>query len=238
VSFTTPGYAGAPSSIVMPTYASAPPYAAVPNYAVAPTYNGATTYAAVPVRTYTAPSTTYAAPAMSLATASVTYASASLHASSQFSKVACSHPGFGMVTSARSGQPVPSTTTISASDEAARAAATVTATPDDSSFVEQKLRQPDVLVLFSKTYCPFVIRAKALLNSLQPRPLMDIIELDLMGQPRHGPIQQVLRQKTGSSSVPQAFVNGTYVGGCQEMEALHAQGQLLPKLRSLGCQFA
>merc|ERR1711879_627667 len=90
-------------------------------------------------------------------------------------------------------------------------------------------------VLFSKTYCPFVQKAKAVLNSLTPLPIMDIIELDIMGQPRHGPIQQALKAKTGSSTVPQAFVNGSYIGGCQEIENLHRRGQLLPQLQRLGC---
>jgi glutaredoxin 3 len=128
-------------------------------------------------------------------------------------------------------------TTVSASHEAASAAATTTVSAQDTAFVEQKLAQSNILVFFSKTYCPFVNRAKAVLNSLHPRPVMDIIELDLMGQPRHGPIQQVLRQWTGSSTVPQAFVNATYIGGCQDIESLHQQGQLVPRLRQLGCRF-
>eukprot|EP00929_Paragymnodinium_shiwhaense_P007099 TRINITY_DN11104_c0_g1_i2.p1 TRINITY_DN11104_c0_g1~~TRINITY_DN11104_c0_g1_i2.p1 ORF type:complete len:110 (-),score=31.49 TRINITY_DN11104_c0_g1_i2:316-645(-) len=101
----------------------------------------------------------------------------------------------------------------------------------------RKLSQPGVLVFFSKTYCPFVKKAKDILATLNPKPTMDVIELDLMGQPRHGPIQQALRAKTGSSTVPQAFVNGTYVGGCQELSNLQSSGQLMAKLQQLGCRF-
>lgn len=126
---------------------------------------------------------------------------------------------------------------INAADEAAQAAATIQATGSDAAFVEQKLRQQNVLVLFSKTYCPFVIKAKEVLNALRPLPVMDVIELDVMGQPRHGPIQQALRSKTGSSTVPQAFVNGSYIGGCQEIDNLHRRGELLSTLQRLGCRF-
>eukprot|EP00930_Biecheleria_cincta_P016548 TRINITY_DN1341_c0_g4_i1.p1 TRINITY_DN1341_c0_g4~~TRINITY_DN1341_c0_g4_i1.p1 ORF type:complete len:210 (+),score=29.30 TRINITY_DN1341_c0_g4_i1:203-832(+) len=128
--------------------------------------------------------------------------------------------------------------TISAAEEAAKAAATISAGPADHAFVEQKVSQRNLLVLFSKTYCPFVIKAKQVLASISPQPLMDVIELDLMGQPRHGPIQQVLRQRTGSSTVPQGFVNGQYIGGCQEICNMHAAGQLVPLLQRLGCQFS
>mmetsp|Transcript_97965 Transcript_97965/g.299426 ORF Transcript_97965/g.299426 Transcript_97965/m.299426 type:complete len:257 (-) Transcript_97965:149-919(-) len=135
--------------------------------------------------------------------------------------------------------PAPTTAVlrISGAEEAAKAAATITAAESDVAFVEDRVRQPNVLVLFSKTYCPFVNRAKDVLKALVPCPAMDVIELDLMGQPRHGPIQQALRLKTGSSTVPQAFVNGSYIGGCQEIENLQRQGQLLSTLQRLGCTF-
>ncbi|CAK9075459.1 unnamed protein product [Durusdinium trenchii] len=107
----------------------------------------------------------------------------------------------------------------------------------DYAFVTSKLQERDVIILFSKTYCPFVQKAKEVLASLRPKPVMTVIELDLMGEPRHGPIQQVLRKHTGSSTVPQAFVNGTYIGGCQEMSNLHTRGELLPMLQRLGCKF-
>lgn len=131
----------------------------------------------------------------------------------------------------------PTVLTISAGEEAAKAAATIVAGPADVAFVEEKLSQKDILVFFSKTYCPFVQKAKQVLASLSPKPVMDVIELDLMGQPRHGPIQQVLRHRTGSSTVPQGFVNGKYIGGCQEIDNLNSRGQLVSTLQQLGCRF-
>eukprot|EP00419_Tripos_fusus_P012980 CAMPEP_0172668716 /NCGR_PEP_ID=MMETSP1074-20121228/9233_1 /TAXON_ID=2916 /ORGANISM="Ceratium fusus, Strain PA161109" /LENGTH=218 /DNA_ID=CAMNT_0013485397 /DNA_START=104 /DNA_END=760 /DNA_ORIENTATION=+ len=134
--------------------------------------------------------------------------------------------------------PAPRPVIISAASEAAHAAATTSASASDTAFVESKISQPGVLVFFSKTYCPFVIKAKEILANLRPRPVMDVIELDVLGQPRHGPMQQALRAKTGSSTVPQAFVNGTYIGGCQELSSLHSAGQLMAKLQQLGCRFS
>eukprot|EP00747_Dinoflagellata_sp_TGD_P185660 gnl/TRDRNA2_/TRDRNA2_42310_c0_seq1.p1 gnl/TRDRNA2_/TRDRNA2_42310_c0~~gnl/TRDRNA2_/TRDRNA2_42310_c0_seq1.p1 ORF type:complete len:199 (+),score=34.40 gnl/TRDRNA2_/TRDRNA2_42310_c0_seq1:53-649(+) len=179
------------------------------------TYGGYGSYASAPQVMYSRPPTTYGFP------------------QTQYGTGGAPAP----TTSSMPGQ-AKTSIRISASEEAAQAAATTKASASDEAFVEEKVRQPDILVLFSKTYCPFVQKAKGILNSLHPRPVMDVIELDVMGQPRHGPIQQVLRQKTGSSTVPQAFVNGTYVGGCQEMSDLHARGELLPTLQRLGCRMS
>ncbi|CAE7624193.1 unnamed protein product, partial [Symbiodinium sp. CCMP2456] len=136
-----------------------------------------------------------------------------------------------------SAPPAAKVITISAAAEAQQAAETVTAGPGDHAFVTNQLQQKDILVLFSKTYCPFVKQAKEILNNLRPKPAMHVIELDQMGQPRHGPIQQVLRMRYGSSTVPQAFVNGTLIGGCQEISNLQGRGDLLPLLQKLGCRF-
>mmetsp|Transcript_52753 Transcript_52753/g.109901 ORF Transcript_52753/g.109901 Transcript_52753/m.109901 type:complete len:219 (+) Transcript_52753:22-678(+) len=136
-----------------------------------------------------------------------------------------------------SASPAAKVITISAAAEAQQAAETVTAGPGDHAFVTNQLQQKDILVLFSKSYCPFVKQAKEILSNLRPKPAMHVIELDQMGQPRHGPIQQVLRMRYGSSTVPQAFVNGTLIGGCQEISNLQGRGDLLPLLQKLGCRF-
>ena len=39
-----------------------------------------------------------------------------------------------------------------------------------------------------------------------------------------------LANVTGSSTVPQMFINGTPVGGCTDVEALHRSGKLAPLL--------
>jgi len=123
-----------------------------------------------------------------------------------------------------------------ASTEAAEAARKFTPSAADEAFVLEKLSQRGKIVIFSKTACPFCSHAKTLISSLFPRPLVDIVELD--GQPRHGPVQQALRRHTGTTEVPQALVNGQWVGNCQELDQQHQQGLLVPKLRLFGCGFA
>eukprot|EP00747_Dinoflagellata_sp_TGD_P207643 gnl/TRDRNA2_/TRDRNA2_81196_c0_seq1.p1 gnl/TRDRNA2_/TRDRNA2_81196_c0~~gnl/TRDRNA2_/TRDRNA2_81196_c0_seq1.p1 ORF type:complete len:209 (+),score=36.34 gnl/TRDRNA2_/TRDRNA2_81196_c0_seq1:51-629(+) len=119
--------------------------------------------------------------------------------------------------------------------EAQEAAAKYAPSPADEALVAEKLNQPNVLVVFAKSTCAFCSHAKQLLNSLSPRPVLDIVDLD--GQPRHGPVQQALRRHTGTSSVPQVLLNGKWVGNGQELDWQHQQGLLVPKLQQLGCSF-
>jgi len=41
---------------------------------------------------------------------------------------------------------------------------------------------------------------------------MEVMELDTMGEPRNGPVQQALEAISGTLSVPQVFVNGEFMG--------------------------
>ena len=55
---------------------------------------------------------------------------------------------------------------------------------------------------------------------------MVVTELDVIGEPRNGPVQQLLKKKSGRTTVPQVFVNGEFVGGDDDMKRLASAGAL------------
>lgn len=73
--------------------------------------------------------------------------------------------------------------------------------------------------------CPFCIRAKNLLT----RKGIDFIEYSIDGdEDARGKMSQ---RANGRRSVPQIFINDRHVGGCDDIHALEAQGQLDPLLQ-------
>ena len=55
---------------------------------------------------------------------------------------------------------------------------------------------------------------------------MHVLELDVMGEPRNGPVQQLLKKKSGRTTVPQVFVNDEFIGGDDDMKRLASAGGL------------
>ena len=73
--------------------------------------------------------------------------------------------------------------------------------------------------------CPFCVRAKALLD----RKGVDYTEYAIDGDER---AREAMAQRTGSGrrSVPQVFIDGQHVGGCDDLHALERGGRLDPLL--------
>ena len=61
---------------------------------------------------------------------------------------------------------------------------------------------------------------------------MVVTELDVIGEPRNGPVQQLLKKKSGRTTVPQVFVNGEFVGGDDDMKRLASAGALDAALKA------
>ena len=61
---------------------------------------------------------------------------------------------------------------------------------------------------------------------------IDVTELDVIGEPRNGPVQQLLKKKSGRTTVPQVFVNGEFVGGDDDMKRLASAGALDAALKA------
>lgn len=81
------------------------------------------------------------------------------------------------------------------------------------------------VTLYSSDYCPYCHRAKALLRA---RGVQEWEEIVVDGRPE---LRAAMAQRAGRTSVPQIFIAGQHIGGCDDLHALDARGGLLPLLR-------
>lgn len=74
--------------------------------------------------------------------------------------------------------------------------------------------------IYTKMFCGYCIRARRLLDSKQ----VDYVEYAIDGG---GPKrQEMIQRAAGRTTVPQIFIAGFHVGGCDELYALERDGQL------------
>ncbi|XP_039037179.1 glutaredoxin-C3-like [Hibiscus syriacus] len=78
------------------------------------------------------------------------------------------------------------------------------------------------IVMFSKSYCRYCLRAKRIFSELNEKPYA--VEHDLRDD--GGKIQYVLLDLIGRSTVPQVFVNGKHIGGSDDLRAAIDDGTL------------
>lgn len=77
--------------------------------------------------------------------------------------------------------------------------------------------------MFSKSWCPFCLKTKELLNSMDVE--FTVHELDEMGD--DGPeVQMALFKKTNQKSVPSVFVKKQHIGGNDDTQAAVKEGRL------------
>lgn len=76
------------------------------------------------------------------------------------------------------------------------------------------------VVIYSSNYCPFCIRAKQLLAAKG----VDYKEISVDGQPKVR--AEMTRLAGGLTSVPQIWIDGAHVGGCDELMTLERSGKL------------
>ncbi|MEQ8651166.1 MAG: glutaredoxin 3 [Kiloniellales bacterium] len=80
--------------------------------------------------------------------------------------------------------------------------------------------------IYTSLLCGYCYRAKQLLK----RKGVTFTEYDLMAQP--GRRSEMLERAQGRTSVPQIFIDGQHVGGCDDLFELEARGGLDPMLQS------
>ncbi|KAL4634080.1 hypothetical protein ACB092_04G171500 [Castanea dentata] len=86
------------------------------------------------------------------------------------------------------------------------------------------------VIVFSKTYCGYCKRVKQLF--IQLGASYKIIELD---EERDGSdIQSALAEWTGQRTVPNVFIGGKHIGGCDTIIEKYQAGQLVPLLTEAG----
>lgn len=74
--------------------------------------------------------------------------------------------------------------------------------------------------IYTKFTCSFCVRAKRLLDSKGVQ--YKEIPVDQGGEPR----QEMLARSNGRSTVPQIFIGGRHVGGCDDLMDLDRAGKL------------
>jgi len=79
------------------------------------------------------------------------------------------------------------------------------------------------VMMFSKSTCPFCVKIKQLFDSLNIK--YEVLELDQI--PDGSDVQAALAERSGQRTVPNVFINGKHVGGCDDTLKLHAENKLL-----------
>ena len=79
--------------------------------------------------------------------------------------------------------------------------------------------------IYSSLFCPYCTRARRLLDQKG----FEYTDIDIIADTSKR--TEMVRRAGGRTSVPQIFIDGTYVGGCDELYALERQGKLDALLR-------
>jgi glutaredoxin 3 len=90
-------------------------------------------------------------------------------------------------------------------------------------------RQPAMakIEIYTTMLCPYCFRAKKLLAQHGA----DFTEIDVMADPARR--REMIERAGGRRTVPQIFIDGEHVGGCEELYALDEAGKLTPLLRAV-----
>lgn len=78
--------------------------------------------------------------------------------------------------------------------------------------------------IYTTPFCGFCVMAKRLLTQKG----VAFSEIDVSGAPEKR--QEMMARANGGYTVPQIFIGGTHVGGCDELHALERAGKLDPML--------
>lgn len=76
------------------------------------------------------------------------------------------------------------------------------------------------VLIYSSSWCPFCHRAKRLLSNKG----VAFTEIDVDGKPDLR--REMVDKAGGRSTVPQIFIGGAHVGGCDDLYALDRAGKL------------
>mmetsp|Transcript_13947 Transcript_13947/g.16829 ORF Transcript_13947/g.16829 Transcript_13947/m.16829 type:complete len:198 (-) Transcript_13947:619-1212(-) len=86
--------------------------------------------------------------------------------------------------------------------------------------VEKNEQNP--IMIYSKSYCPFCTQVKSLFSEME----VDYTAVELDNIVEADAIQDTLLQMTGQRTVPNVFIGGNHIGGCDDTFALLRSGDL------------
>ncbi|PIN69435.1 glutaredoxin 3 [Candidatus Woesearchaeota archaeon CG11_big_fil_rev_8_21_14_0_20_43_8] len=73
--------------------------------------------------------------------------------------------------------------------------------------------------IYTKKICPYCIKAKNLLESKE----QGFIEYKIDEKPE---LRDEMIKRSGRMTVPQIFINGKHIGGCDDLYSLESNGEL------------
>jgi glutaredoxin 3 len=80
--------------------------------------------------------------------------------------------------------------------------------------------------IYTKAFCSYCVRAKRLLD--EKGAAYEEFDITFGGDKR----AEMLSRANGRTTVPQVFIDGRHVGGCDDLHALDRDGRLDPLLES------
>jgi len=78
--------------------------------------------------------------------------------------------------------------------------------------------------MYTKAFCPFCIRAKALLKN------KGVKVIDIPAAMNRDKRKEMNERSNGANTFPQIFIDGKHIGGCDDIHALDRRGGLDPLL--------
>ncbi len=76
------------------------------------------------------------------------------------------------------------------------------------------------IIIYTTNYCPYCVKAKQLLRTKG----LEFEEIDLTNDDAGR--MQLVEKSGGRKTVPQIFVNGQHIGGCDDLFSLDAKKEL------------
>jgi len=100
--------------------------------------------------------------------------------------------------------------------------------PQMNSHFQSKIATTKIFVI-SKTNCRACIKAKALLNMIVPETgvIPSFFDVDNYPSQHSKAIMKYISAQTGVTTVPQIWINGQFIGGNDDIQRLHQEGQLI-----------
>jgi len=92
----------------------------------------------------------------------------------------------------------------------------------------------NTVAVFTKSWCGYCNKLKELFNKLK----VPYKHMDLDTRDDGDSIQKYLASKTGVSTVPQVFIGGQFIGGCDDTHALHRSGKLKEVMKQNGIEIS
>lgn len=78
--------------------------------------------------------------------------------------------------------------------------------------------------MYTTMFCPYCTRARALLQ----KKGVAFLDIDIAEEPARR--TEMIHRAGGRRTVPQIFIDGEHIGGCDDLVALDRAGKLDPKL--------